>query len=448
MRPPGGEAIRQIVHMAMGGFALLLRVLSWQEAALLAVAALGFNLVVLPRIGGRALYRAGDRARGYPAGILLYPLAVLLLILIFPTRPDITAAAWGVLAFGDGAATLAGRRLGGPRLPWNREKTWIGTTAFAVAGGTAGAGLAWWTAPALAAPPGALYLTWAPIAATVAAALVETLPARLDDNLSVPAAAAATLWALSLVSPEVVRAHTPELARHLGPAFTTNVVVAAIGWRARTVTGAGASVGAVIGLVVYLAAGWEGWTLLVVAFLAAAATTRLGLRRKALLGIAEAHGGRRGPGNALANTGLGAAAAALAATTPFRELALVAFTAALVASASDTVASEIGKAWGRRTFLITSLSAAPPGTSGAVSWEGTAAGVVAAAALAAAALALGLISASAVAIVVLSATVASFVESVLGATLEGRGILDNDLLNFLDTACAAGLAVALTGLAP
>ena len=35
--------------------------------------------------------------------------AVLLLTLIFPSRPDITAAAWGILAFGDGAATLVGR---------------------------------------------------------------------------------------------------------------------------------------------------------------------------------------------------------------------------------------------------------------------------------------------------------------------------------------------------
>jgi len=446
MRPSVSEAIRQTLHVAMGGFALLLRVFSWQEAALLALAALGFNLVVLPRVGGRALYRAGDHARGYPVGILLYPLAVLLLILIFPARPDIAAAAWGVLAIGDGAATVVGRWLGGPRLPWNREKTWIGTAAFAAAGSAAAVGLAWWTAPALAVPPSAAYLTSAPIAAALVAALVETLPVRLDDNLSVPAAAAATLWTLSLVSPEAVRAHVPEIARNLGPAFTANVVVAALGWRARTVTVGGAVAGAVIGLVVYLAAGWQGWTLLVAAFLAAAATTRLGLRRKSLLGIAETRGGRRGPGNALANTGLAAVAAALTATTPYPELALVAFTAALVAGASDTVASEIGKAWGRHTFLITSLSAVPPGTSGGVSWEGTAAGVGSAAGLAAVALALGLIPASALAIVVLSATAASFAESILGATLEGRGILDNDLLNFFDTACAAGLAVALTGL--
>ena len=62
--------------------------------------------LLLPRIGGRRLYRPVDEARGFPPGILLYPLSVLLLTLAFPSRLDIAAAAWGILAFGDGVATL------------------------------------------------------------------------------------------------------------------------------------------------------------------------------------------------------------------------------------------------------------------------------------------------------------------------------------------------------
>ena len=92
--------------------------------------ALVFNLLLLPRLGGRRLYRPVDDARGFPLGILLYPLSVLLLILTFPSRLDIVAAAWGILAFGDGAATLSDagpahqsrRRVavrGWSSLPWN-----------------------------------------------------------------------------------------------------------------------------------------------------------------------------------------------------------------------------------------------------------------------------------------------------------------------------------------
>src|SRR5262249_8086395 len=106
-KPEHSETARQIVHMAMGGFAMLLRWIAWWQAMARASFALLFNLLVLPRIGG-AIYRPGDRERGLH-GILFYPLAVLLLLVAFPRRLDIAAAAWGILAIGDGIATLVGR---------------------------------------------------------------------------------------------------------------------------------------------------------------------------------------------------------------------------------------------------------------------------------------------------------------------------------------------------
>ena len=76
------EARRKLVHTAVGSLALLLRFMSWREAALMAVAAFFFNWLALPRLGGRGLWREADHGRGYPIGILLYPLAVLGLILL------------------------------------------------------------------------------------------------------------------------------------------------------------------------------------------------------------------------------------------------------------------------------------------------------------------------------------------------------------------------------
>src|SRR5512136_2973281 len=153
--PPAAfsESHRQLVHMAMGGFALLLRVLTWWQAALCALTAFLFNLLILPRLGGPSLSRPADAARGYPLGILIYPLSVLLLILALPRRLDLVAAAWGILAVGDGAATLVGRRSRGARLPWNPEKTVAGTIAFVVFGTCAAVLLAWWTRPAIVPPP-------------------------------------------------------------------------------------------------------------------------------------------------------------------------------------------------------------------------------------------------------------------------------------------------------
>src|SRR5512139_3369619 len=183
------ETARQIVHMAMGAFALLLRVLTWWQAALCALAALLFNALALPRTGGRIILRPADASRGYPIGILIYPVSVLLLILAFPARLDIAAGAWGILAAGDGAATLAGRRWGRHRLGWNPDKTVEGLLAFIAAGGAAAVFLTWWTAPAIVPQPPLAFVILAPLIAAVAAGLVETVPVALDDNISVPATA-------------------------------------------------------------------------------------------------------------------------------------------------------------------------------------------------------------------------------------------------------------------
>ena len=81
-----GELARRVVHVSCVAFALLLRWLTWPQAALMALAAFVFNWQVLPRLFGRGMWRSADVARGYPVGILAYPLAVLALVLFFRDR--------------------------------------------------------------------------------------------------------------------------------------------------------------------------------------------------------------------------------------------------------------------------------------------------------------------------------------------------------------------------
>jgi uncharacterized protein (TIGR00297 family) len=281
----------------------------------------------------------------------------------------------------------------------------------------------------------------APLVAAVLAGLVETIPIRLDDNISVPLTAALVLWLASLMTPESF-----DLSRRVMSALPwalgINALTGWLGYRARTVTKSGYAGGVLVGTIIYIGGGAGAWVLLFVTFLIASITSRLGLKRKEQLGIAEERGGRRGAGNAIANCGVAAIGAIAAATTPFAPAALTALVAGLVAGGSDTVASEIGKAWGRSTFLVTTLRRVKAGTPGAMSLEGTVAGLVAAVALASAGAAFGLIPASVIVIVVVGATAGALVESALGATLEGPGILNNDMLNFINTAVAAVVALA------
>src|SRR6185436_4962865 len=123
----------------------LLRFLTWPQSLAMAAAALAFNRYLLPRMGGRGLWRAPDRDRGLPVGILLYPLAVLGLVVVFRHDLWMAAAVWGILAFGDGMATVVGLAAGGPRLPWNAAKSWAGSLAFVVFGAMGASVLLAWT---------------------------------------------------------------------------------------------------------------------------------------------------------------------------------------------------------------------------------------------------------------------------------------------------------------
>jgi uncharacterized protein (TIGR00297 family) len=437
------ETRRQIIHIVMAGFALALRLLTWWQAALCALVALLFNAFVLPRVAGTSLSRPVDRSRGYVLGILLYPLAVLLLILAFPTRPDIAAASWGILACGDGAATLAGRAWGRQTLSWNPDKTFVGTLAFFASASTAGVLLAWWTASAVTPAPSTWFIVLAPVVAAGLAALAETLPIELDDNITVPAVAGASLWGLSLIDPIAGAAFTPAVIARVPLALGISAVAALAGWRVGTVRLSGMVTGWAIGVVVWACAGWQGWLLLFATFLAASVSSRLGLKRKSVLGIAEERGGRRGGGNAFANTGLAAIAALLAVCTPYHDVALLAFVTVLATGGGDTVASEIGKAWGGKTYLVTTWSQVRPGTPGAMSLEGTAAGLIAALVLSWLGAALGLIPGAWLWLAVTAAFAGSLVESALAATLEGAGIVNNDVLNFINTAAGAIVAMVL-----
>src|SRR4029453_1858740 len=167
-----------------------------------------------------------------------------------------------------------------------------------------------------------------------------------------------------------------------------------------------------------------------------------GYARKAALGIAQEKGGRRGAKNAVANCGVGALLAFIAGTSAYETLAFLALAAAFATAACDTVSSEIGQAYGRSTYLITTLERVKPGTDGAVSLEGTLAGIGAAVVVALTAWGLGLTSVSGSAVVVAAAVFGSTLESWMGARWERSKLIDNEAINFANTLAGALFPVA------
>jgi uncharacterized protein (TIGR00297 family) len=463
----GTELTRKSIHVAVGCGALLLRWLAPWEAALLALGAVLFNLFILHRVTRGALLRDHERARGFSWGIAVYPVLLLGLIAVFRNRLELAAGVIGLLAFGDGMAAVTGILAGGPRLPWNRHKTWAGFVAFVLWGTVASAFLLRWTqlavidaarrgdpagpgwigstflaaGDALISEPALLLLGC--FAAAVGAAIAESADSALDDNLRLTLTGGILLWAGGLVEPSLLVRAGDTMGRALLWGLAINAVLAAGAYALRAVSVSGALCGGLLGTGLLALAGWRGFIVMGTFFVLGSAATRLGFARKNALGLAQASGGRRGAGSALANVTAGLVFAFLAASTPHAALMSVAMVAAFATAACDTVASEIGQAYGRRHYLITTLHRVRPGTDGAVSLEGTLAGWAGAAVVATTAWQCGLIEPRAMLPVVIGALAGATIESGLDALAGPRLRPGNDLANFVNTVAGALVALGL-----
>jgi uncharacterized protein (TIGR00297 family) len=226
-------------------------------------------------------------------------------------------------------------------------------------------------------------------------------------------------------------------------------------WRLRAATPLAALVGFLLTACMYLGTvdqpngSWRHTALLpgLALFVLAFSATRFRRPQKEQSGIAESRRGR-GPSQVAANMG---AAALVALLCLFRnwgpyssskQLLAIALSAALAEAAADTVSSEIGQALGGKPILLTTLKRVPPGTDGGVTLAGTLAGCLAGLLIALVAIPTLRLDWKQAGIAAAAGVWGLFADSLIGATVERRGWLNNDLVNFLSTVIAVLLAFA------
>ena len=215
---------------------------------------------------------------------------------------------------------------------------------------------------------------------------------------------------------------------------------AAGGRLVRGVTNSGALAGAVVCVALLVGQGWDGFAALVTVFLLTWAATRFGYTRKQAMGTAEARSGRTAK-QVLANLGVAACASVLLIATSRPGFALAAC-AALCEAAADTVASELGQAMGGKPRLISNWRMVEPGSNGAITAYGTIAGCAAAVVVAAVFAWFGSRNFAQVFLCAGAGIGGMIADSVLGATIERRGMTGNDTVNFLSTLIAAAIMFA------
>lgn len=221
-------------------------------------------------------------------------------------------------------------------------------------------------------------------------------------------------------------------------ALSLIAVFSVLAYMLRMVSWSGAAGGFALGSIIYVSLGWRGFAVLALFVVGGSALTRLGYRNKRRRGIAQERGGRRGAGNAIANTGVAVLCALSAALTPYSGAFAAAFVASLAAAFADTAESEIGQLSRRAPKLIVGMKRVPPGTDGAITPEGTLAGLVAAALTAGLGLSLGVLEGVELTVAVAAAGFAgTVVDSLIGALIPRAG---NGAANVACTLSAALLA--------
>jgi len=189
---------------------------------------------------------------------------------------------------------------------------------------------------------------------------------------------------------------------------------------------------------------------LLAVFLLTFAATKIGRARKERLGTAESRRGRNAA-QVAANLGVAALVAQMlkiGETDSWSPMAALLSIAALAEAAADTVSSEMGQVLGGIPRIVTTFRPVDPGTDGGVTTIGTFFGFIAAVLVAWTGV--GLVFSDfgfrgqwpLFCVVGLSGFLGLLFDSLLGATLERKGALNNDAVNFLSTFSASLVAFA------
>lgn len=207
--------------------------------------------------------------------------------------------------------------------------------------------------------------------------------------------------------------------------------------RHRKLTLPGAVAGGIIGLFVFIGGSFTGLAMLSAFFLLGTLATSWKQKQKAVAGMAQERGGQRRLGQVLANGGVSGLLGLLSLFFPEHKMIFAFLMAGAFSSAiADTLSSELGTIYGKRFYNIITFQPDKKGKDGVISLEGTV---------------IGIIGSSIIAFIyttnygwgerflwiVLAGTVGNVTDSVLGATLERKGLAGNDTVNALNTGAGA-----------
>lgn len=203
----------------------------------------------------------------------------------------------------------------------------------------------------------------------------------------------------------------------------------------------GAVAGSLLAIVILFCGGTEGLIALFLFFVIGSYASSWKNDQKKHLNLAQENAGKRGISNVLANGGI---AAILSAATVFLPTYLAELNMMIVAgfatACSDTLSSEMGNVYGRKYFNIITLNPSIRGIDGAISINGLWFGLLGSFVIALSTFPFHH-EYSRVVIITLAGFSGNIFDSILGSTLQQRGFINNNQVNFMATTFGAAMAL-------
>jgi uncharacterized protein (TIGR00297 family) len=282
--------------------------------------------------------------------------------------------------------------------------------------------------------PGVLFFL--AVLGAITGALLDSITSS-EDNIIVPFGSAMTMW-LFYTFRFSYTVETQYLLKVLVFAF----ILGYLAYRARIADISAMLSATLLGVIIIISTESSWFFILLSFFLLGSLFTRYKYNFKLRHGMAEGKGGVRGYKNVFSNS-----LAALSLAVMYRifspsydMLFLSAYLGSVATACGDTLASEIGQTYKGMPRMITTFKKAPPGTDGAVSILGEGAAFFGASMIALLAFLLMLDiqnNRGVVAAVIAGGFIGTNIDSVLGATLQQKGYLSNNGVNFFATISGA-----------
>jgi uncharacterized protein (TIGR00297 family) len=269
--------------------------------------------------------------------------------------------------------------------------------------------------------------------------LFESIPSKIDKNISVPLGAGMTMWIF-----EEFRYWVPPEKMLLSLAFS--FFLGFLAYRAKIADVSALLSAALLGVLIIVFSKFSWFLLLLTFFILGGGFTKYKYAYKRSIGIAQAKDGIRSYENVFSNSTAALTLAVAYGIFPTQTLPIIyAYMGTVATATGDTLASEIGTTAKGSPRMITTLKPARPGADGAVSVLGELAAIFGSAVIGLLAYILG-ISDNFI-LTVLITTAGGFfgtnVDSLLGATLQKRGLLSNSGVNLVATFAGAGISALM-----